>query len=81
MWYFLLQDLDYIVWTGDLVPHDVWNQSKSHNLQIIKEAVKQMTEKFPNVPIFPALGNHESSPVNRYNTNGNNSNTCMSTFL
>lgn len=60
------QDIDYIVWTGDLVPHDVWNQTKEENMKIIKETVKQMSEKFPGIPIFPALGNHESSPVNRF---------------
>lgn len=59
-------DVDYILWTGDLPPHDVWNQSKMENLEIIKETVRQMTEKFPGVPIFPALGNHESAPVNSF---------------
>jgi sphingomyelin phosphodiesterase len=61
----LFQDIDYIIWTGDLVPHDIWNQTKEENLKIIKENIKQMTEKFPGVPIFPSLGNHESAPVNR----------------
>nr|XP_022905481.1 sphingomyelin phosphodiesterase-like isoform X2 [Onthophagus taurus] len=58
-------DIDYILWTGDLPPHDIWNQTKEENLNIIKETVKQMSDTFPNVPIFPALGNHESAPVNR----------------
>ncbi|XP_053962392.1 sphingomyelin phosphodiesterase isoform X1 [Anastrepha ludens] len=60
------KDIDYILWTGDLPPHDVWNQTKEENLEIIKETVRQMTEKFPGVPIFPALGNHESAPVNSF---------------
>ncbi|XP_037946445.1 sphingomyelin phosphodiesterase isoform X2 [Teleopsis dalmanni] len=60
------KDIDYILWTGDLPPHDVWNQTKEENLEIIKETVKQMTEKFPGIPIFPALGNHESAPVNSF---------------
>lgn len=25
-----------------------------------------MVDMFPGIPIFPALGNHESAPVNRY---------------
>ncbi|KYN21098.1 hypothetical protein ALC57_06543 [Trachymyrmex cornetzi] len=25
-----------------------------------------MVKMFPGIPIFPALGNHESAPVNRY---------------
>lgn len=62
---FPLQDIDYILWTGDLPPHDIWNQTREENLKIIKETVKQMSDIFPGAPIFPALGNHESAPVNR----------------
>ena len=61
-----LQDIDYILWTGDLPPHDIWNQTREENLKIIKETVRQMFEMFPGIPIFPALGNHESAPVNRF---------------
>lgn len=64
-----LQDIDYILWTGDLPPHDVWNQTREENLKIIKETVKQMLEMFPKIPIFPSLGNHESAPVNRWENN------------
>lgn len=60
-----IQDIDYILWTGDLPPHDVWNQTKEENLKILQDTVKQMSDMFPGVPIFPALGNHESAPVNR----------------
>lgn len=63
---FYFQDIDYILWTGDLPPHDVWNQTKEENLKVLQETVAQMSDMFPGVPIFPALGNHESSPVNRY---------------
>ncbi|XP_021710800.1 sphingomyelin phosphodiesterase isoform X1 [Aedes aegypti] len=59
-------DIDFIIWTGDLPPHDVWNQTKEENLKVLKETVKQMSEKFPGIPIFPALGNHESAPVNSF---------------
>ncbi|KAF9816216.1 hypothetical protein SFRURICE_003767 [Spodoptera frugiperda] len=59
-------DIDYILWTGDLPPHDVWNQTKEENLKVLQETVAQMSDMFPGVPIFPALGNHESSPVNSF---------------
>lgn len=59
-------DIDYILWTGDLPPHDVWNQTKEENLMVIKETVNQMITTFPGIPIFPALGNHESAPVNSF---------------
>lgn len=60
------QDIDYILWTGDLPPHDVWNQTREENLKVLRDTVAQMVEMFPGIPIFPALGNHESAPVNRY---------------
>ncbi|CAB3240613.1 unnamed protein product [Arctia plantaginis] len=59
-------DIDYILWTGDLPPHDVWNQTKEENLKVLQETVAQMSDMFPGVPIFPALGNHEASPVNSF---------------
>ncbi|CAG9816256.1 unnamed protein product [Phaedon cochleariae] len=59
-------DIDYILWTGDLPPHDIWNQTKEENLKILKDTVKQMSDMFPGAPIFPALGNHESAPVNSF---------------
>lgn len=59
-------DIDYILWTGDLPPHDVWNQTREENLMVLKETVAQLTNTFPGIPIFPALGNHESAPVNSF---------------
>lgn len=58
--------MDYIIWTGDLPPHDIWNQSKAQSLEILKDTVEQMFNAFPNVPIFPALGNHESIPAGNF---------------
>ncbi|XP_022913387.1 sphingomyelin phosphodiesterase-like [Onthophagus taurus] len=70
-------DIDYILWTGDLPPHDIWNQTKMGNLKIIQESVEQMLRYFPETPIFPAVGNHESSPAGSFPppwmTNQNNS--------
>lgn len=59
-------DIDYIVWTGDLPPHDVWNQTREENLKVLKDTVEQMSTMFPGTPIFPALGNHEAAPVNSF---------------
>lgn len=57
-------NLDAIIWTGDNTPHDIWQQSQSYNLNyttILSEKLKEL-----NVPIIPAMGNHESYPVNVY---------------
>ncbi|CAG7786610.1 unnamed protein product [Allacma fusca] len=59
-------DIDYIIWTGDIPAHDVWNQTKSANLEIIKDTVDLFMQYFPETPIFPALGNHEGAPVNSF---------------
>ncbi|XP_060532575.1 sphingomyelin phosphodiesterase-like isoform X2 [Cylas formicarius] len=55
-------DIDYIMWTGDLPPHDIWNQTKKKNLEVISETVNLFLEVFPNVAIFPVIGNHEACP-------------------
>ncbi|KAK9870012.1 hypothetical protein WA026_006107 [Henosepilachna vigintioctopunctata] len=59
-------DIDFIFWTGDLPPHDIWKQTKQYNLDIIKETTQQMIEHFPSIPIFPAIGNHESVPAGTF---------------
>lgn len=63
---YLHPDIDYIIWTGDLPPHDIWNQTREGNLQILKSTVEQLLDYFPYTPIFPALGNHEAAPVNSF---------------
>ncbi|XP_035706324.1 sphingomyelin phosphodiesterase isoform X3 [Folsomia candida] len=59
-------DIDYIIWTGDIPAHDVWNQTHDTNLKMIRETVDLFSQYFPYVPIFPALGNHEAAPVNGF---------------
>lgn len=64
---YLLQ-VDYVIWTGDLVPHDVWNRSREKNLEIINYTTRVLAESLPVVRVFPAIGNHEAEPVNWYRT-------------
>ncbi|KAG1683692.1 Sphingomyelin phosphodiesterase [Nymphon striatum] len=59
-------EFDYILWTGDLPPHDVWNQTKSTQIFHLYKMTEMMLKYFPNKPIFPSLGNHESSPVDSF---------------
>ncbi|XP_055336532.1 sphingomyelin phosphodiesterase-like [Paramacrobiotus metropolitanus] len=60
------EKIDYILWTGDLPAHDIWNQTKQMQLIILKLTTKYLRSFFPNTPVFPALGNHESSPVDSF---------------
>ncbi|KAF2363498.1 Calcineurin-like phosphoesterase domain ApaH type [Trinorchestia longiramus] len=55
-------DIDYILYTGDSVPHDIWRLNKEKNSVVINRVEKLLSEYFPNMPIFGALGNHESFP-------------------
>ncbi|CAL4139124.1 unnamed protein product, partial [Meganyctiphanes norvegica] len=59
-------DVDYILNTGDLVPHHIWRVSQEDNLDIINESTEMMLNYFPNIPIYSTVGNHESFPVNSF---------------
>ncbi|XP_053394460.1 acid sphingomyelinase-like phosphodiesterase 3b [Mercenaria mercenaria] len=56
---------DFIVWTGDSVPH-VYN--KDLDLDKVYTLIGNVTEElmvvFPNTTIYPVLGNHDPYPAN-----------------
>lgn len=60
------QDLDYVLWTGDVPAHDVWNQTRDGQLKLIRTVSLLLERHLGHLPLFPALGNHESAPVNRW---------------
>ncbi len=58
-------NLDFIIWTGDNTAHDIWAQSQSYNINfttVLTNKLKNAT----NATVIPAMGNHESYPVNVY---------------
>lgn len=57
---------DYLYWTGDLPAHNIWNQSRSDQLRILNTIVQLILKYFPGKMVFPAVGNHESAPVNSF---------------
>ena len=59
-------NIELIYWTGDLPPHDIWNQTRQGNLEVLRETSKQLRQHFPDKVILPALGNHESVPVDSF---------------
>lgn len=59
-------DLDAVFWTGDNVPHDVWNTTQPINLRHIHTVTGMISVAFNNIPVFPVLGNHEVHPINMY---------------
>ncbi|XP_028396329.1 sphingomyelin phosphodiesterase-like [Dendronephthya gigantea] len=60
------QHIDFVYWTGDVPSHNVWNQSRADQIQAMESAVKMFIKYFPDIPVYPAMGNHESTPVNSF---------------
>ena len=58
--------IDYILWTGDLPAHDIWNQSQEGQVSILFRLSDIFQKYFPGIPVFPAVGNHDTLPVDRY---------------
>lgn len=59
-------DIEYIIWTGDLLPHDVWKQSKQAALDTYDSIFNKISEYLPTKMIFPTIGNHEMIPVDSF---------------
>ena len=41
-------------------------QSRAGNIHVLEETSAQLRKYFPDIPILPALGNHESVPVDSF---------------
>jgi len=69
-WVAALQKLtprpDFVLWTGDDSPDNLWAQSRGIILDAAKAVTAAVKEAFGSVPVFPALGNHESFPIDQY---------------
>jgi sphingomyelin phosphodiesterase len=57
---------DFVLWTGDNPPHDLWNTSLSHQVDSSTLVVNVVRKYLSNYTVFPALGNHEGFPPNEY---------------
>ena len=58
---------DFIIWTGDNSPHNSKNASQNDNYEATIIVKNMLDEKFKNeIPIYPALGNHEKYPSDLY---------------
>lgn len=60
----LYQDVDYVYFTGDIISHRVWSTTQQGNADLIDKFLKKLKNGF-TVPVYPVLGNHESSPLNQ----------------
>jgi len=60
------RQFDYVMFTGDIPPHNVWNQSRGDQTAAMATFNRYMDTYLPGKMVLPTLGNHESAPVNRY---------------
>ncbi|KAM6907520.1 sphingomyelin phosphodiesterase [Xenentodon cancila] len=58
---------DWVYWTGDIPAHNVWSQTRDQQLSELI-VISRLIHKHlgPNVMVYPAIGNHESTPVNSF---------------
>lgn len=61
-----LDEIEYIMMTGDNPPHDVWLQSREGNLDHSRKVVELINKVFPDREVIYTLGNHESFPCNSF---------------
>ncbi|EGC30266.1 hypothetical protein DICPUDRAFT_158024 [Dictyostelium purpureum] len=59
-------EIDMVFWTGDNPPHDIWEQTFDGQLNSSLLVTNLVKKYFGSSKIFPAIGNHESLPVNSF---------------
>ena len=58
---------DWVYWTGDIPAHNVWAQTRAQQLNELTTISRLIRKHLgPNVTVYPAVGNHESTPVNSF---------------
>ncbi|KAG7508509.1 acid sphingomyelinase-like phosphodiesterase 3a [Solea senegalensis] len=68
----LTRQQDFIIWTGDSPPHvHVDDLSTETVIQVIGNMTQTVRQHFPNLTVFPALGNHDYWPQDQMPTSTN----------
>jgi predicted phosphodiesterase len=60
-----INDIDYIVYTGDSVDHHDITQSPKNNQAEINIVFKLFNKYFPDIKILYAIGNHDTYPIDQ----------------
>lgn len=60
------EQFDMVYWTGDLPSHNIWQQSRAQQVGQYANMTALFKRHFGNKPVFSAVGNHESAPVDSY---------------
>eukprot|EP01101_Sappina_pedata_P006065 TRINITY_DN2926_c0_g1_i2.p1 TRINITY_DN2926_c0_g1~~TRINITY_DN2926_c0_g1_i2.p1 ORF type:complete len:566 (+),score=196.98 TRINITY_DN2926_c0_g1_i2:28-1725(+) len=59
-------DVEYVFWTGDSTPHDVWEETQDMQLGRLQEMTNMIAAASPNVAVYPCFGNHDTFPVDQF---------------
>ena len=60
------QGLDFILFSGDVLPHDIWEQDVPQVNRYMDKFKALLDKEIGNLPIFSSMGNHESAPPNLF---------------
>ncbi|XP_037776961.1 sphingomyelin phosphodiesterase-like [Penaeus monodon] len=62
------RDIDFIVWTGDLIPHNLWNTTREGNLDVTRQAI-QMVRTVSQDSCVPGHRQPRVPPRERFSLN------------
>uniref|UniRef100_A0A8C8GR96 Sphingomyelin phosphodiesterase n=1 Tax=Oncorhynchus tshawytscha TaxID=74940 RepID=A0A8C8GR96_ONCTS len=57
---------DWVYWTGDIPAHNIWSQTRKQQLSELTVITRLIHRHLGNLKVYPAIGNHESTPVNSF---------------
>ncbi|XP_046373971.2 sphingomyelin phosphodiesterase A-like [Haliotis rufescens] len=57
---------DFVIYTGDSPPHDLWEESWSTQFNADLDVINIIKSYLPEIAVYPVLGNHESFPQSEY---------------
>uniref|UniRef100_A0A673Z0Y8 Sphingomyelin phosphodiesterase n=1 Tax=Salmo trutta TaxID=8032 RepID=A0A673Z0Y8_SALTR len=57
---------DWVYWTGDIPAHNIWSQTRKQQLSELTVITRLIHSHLGNLKVYPAIGNHESTPVNSF---------------
>ncbi|KAJ3285667.1 hypothetical protein HDU76_008103, partial [Blyttiomyces sp. JEL0837] len=58
--------IDFMILTGDLVPHNLWETTTKNVFDALDTAVGLIKSNLPGVAVYPSVGNHDTSPTNYF---------------
>lgn len=60
------KNIDYVYFTGDVIDHAVWSTTYDYIKEALLDQYSLLHSYFPDHPLFPCIGNHESQPLNQF---------------